>query len=427
MKVLWLCNIMLPAIAEALGCQPSNKEGWLSGLVSALNKNQQENGIALAVAFPTDKELDGCKGRIESLTYYGFWENTAAPEIYDVGLEERLKRIVEDYNPDVIHCFGTEFPHTLAMTKIMAKTDKVLIGVQGLCTCCAEVYMADLPEKIQNKVTFRDFVRKDSLKKQQQKFSRRGEHERRAIQLVKHITGRTEWDRDQVLSWNPGASYYVMNETLRSDFYRDVWQAENSVPHRIFVSQGDYPLKGLHYVLEAMPDIVKKYPDTTLVVAGNPIIRKKTLQGRIKVSAYGAYIEQLMERNGLQDKVVFLGKCNAEEMKAAYLQSSLFLCPSSVENSPNSLGEAMLLGMPCIAAKVGGIPSLFTDGVDGIMYQGGAKALADAVLRMWAEKDAGRTFGKNAREHALKTHDGEANYQRLIEIYHIIAGSGKEE
>lgn len=427
MKVLWLCNIMLPVIAEALGRGASNKEGWLSGLMTVLLERQQENNIIPAVAFPTDKSLDGCKGEVKGLTYYGFYENTDAPEEYDAELEERLAKILNDFKPDVIHCFGTEFPHTLAMTKAAEKPEKVLIGLQGLCTCCADVYMADLPKEVQKKVTFRDFVRKDSLQKQQFKFRQRGIHEREALRKVSHITGRTVWDRENVLSWNPDANYYCMNETLRSDFYEGGWCKEDAVSHRILLSQGDYPLKGLHYALLAMPRILESYPDAELCVAGNPIVREKTLKGRLKVSAYGQYIQQLIDKAKLRDKVHFLGKLDADGMKKAYLGSGLFLCPSAVENSPNSLGEAMLLGMPCVAAKVGGIPSLFTDGVDGILYEGGPTELADAVIRMWGSEEDMKAYGENARNHAGKTHDKEANYKRLVEIYEAVAAYGEKE
>ena len=59
MRVLWVCNIMLPVIAEHLGRETSNKEGWLSGLCSVILLRQKENRIDLHVAFPVEKEMDG--------------------------------------------------------------------------------------------------------------------------------------------------------------------------------------------------------------------------------------------------------------------------------------------------------------------------------------------------------------------------------
>lgn len=49
MKVLWLCNIMLPAVAEHFHRESSNKEGWLSGLLTAVLSHGDSNGIELAV------------------------------------------------------------------------------------------------------------------------------------------------------------------------------------------------------------------------------------------------------------------------------------------------------------------------------------------------------------------------------------------
>ena len=52
MKVLWICNIMLPVIAEALHKEASNKEGWLSGLLEQVAA-ENSSDLELAVAFRT--------------------------------------------------------------------------------------------------------------------------------------------------------------------------------------------------------------------------------------------------------------------------------------------------------------------------------------------------------------------------------------
>ena len=97
MKVLWLCNIMLPAVAEHFHRESSNKEGWLSGLLTAVLSHGDSNGIELAVAFPVTERLpssgDGHRGiRIScgenaqtSFTAYDFVEDTTRPDLYDPG------------------------------------------------------------------------------------------------------------------------------------------------------------------------------------------------------------------------------------------------------------------------------------------------------------------------------------------------------
>ncbi len=451
MKVLWICNIMLPAVAEHLNLPSSNKEGWLTGLASVIQERRDENEIELAVAFPvTSSEMDGCSGKAflqgKSLRYYGFYEDTVHPENYDEMLEGRLKRIMEDFKPDVVHCFGTEFGHTLAASRVCPDKRKLLIGIQGLCSVYAGAYMANLPVKVIHSVSFRDFLKKDSMLKQQKKYVIRGQREIEAIRNAGNITGRTHWDAFYSKYWNESAEYFVMNETLRPDFYNDQWQPENCDPHRIFVSQGDYPLKGLHYLLLALPAIRRKYPTVTVHVAGNSLVNYRTFKDKIKISAYGKYLRSIIAKNQLEDVVTFMGSLTAAQMKEQYLTAGLFLCCSSMENSPNSLGEAMLLGVPCVSADVGGISSIFSGGEDGILFRGFEKEqrytdydhiayereekeldgivqnLADAVIRIWSDEEARMSYCENARNHAKKTHDKEENYKRLTEIYATIAG-----
>ncbi|MDE7478689.1 MAG: glycosyl transferase 4, partial [Lachnospiraceae bacterium] len=279
MKVLWLCNIMLPFIAKSLGQRIVIKEGWLSGLASKLITNQEKNDITLAICFPESENRAFVKGdtslfikdKAQGINYYIFREDTIHPENYDAGMEESLGAVIKDFEPDIIHIFGTEYPHTLACVKAFGRPERTLIGIQGLCSAIAEVYMADLPHSVQKKKTFRDILKKDGLFEQQAKFAKRGEYEKEALSLVGHVTGRTHFDREMTKQYTPHAQYHFMNETLRSDFYNDIWNIDRIERYSLFLSQGNYPIKGLHYVIDILPEIVEEYEETIVYVAGDVI------------------------------------------------------------------------------------------------------------------------------------------------------------
>lgn len=428
-RVLWICNIMLPVIAKELGLSYSNREGWLTGIFNQL-AGEKEKKIELGICFPVTEWTGELKKErvspifVKGVPCYGFLEDLTHPECYDASMEESFKEIMADFKPDMIHIFGTEFPHALAAERAFGRPEKTLVGIQGLCSEIAKVYQAGLPDSIYRKRTFRDIVRKDSLRQQQEKFVKRGELEKKMIRLAGNITGRTRFDKEGTERINPKAVYHVMNETMRDSFYEGAWSLFDCEKHSIFFGQGDYPLKGFHFMLEAMPYILQKCPDAKLYVAGNSIMNYSTVKDKLKISAYGKYLLSLVKKYRLKDKIMITGRLTEKEMKERFLKANVFVCASVLENSPNTVGEAMLLGVPVVASKAGGIPDMITDGEDGLLFENkNAKMLAEKVLEVLEadkNKDAKEwieALSHAAKERAHRVHDGASNYNRLLEIY----------
>ncbi len=79
----------------------------------------------------------------------------------------------------------------------------------------------------------------------------------------------------------------------------------------------------------------------------------------------------------------------------------------------------MLLGVPCVAANVGGIPSMMVSGQDGILYPAGnVQALATAIMEIKEKEEITKLYSRNAKHHAYETHDSDNNYSQLMMVYY---------
>jgi glycosyltransferase involved in cell wall biosynthesis len=170
-----------------------------------------------------------------------------------------------------------------------------------------------------------------------------------------------------------------------------------------------------------MPIVLKRFPRARLFVAGQDVTGGRSLASRLKVTSYGKYIRELIRKNGLDDRVTFTGLLDEPAMRSRYLQSHVFALTSTIENSPNSLGEAMLLGVPCVAAAVGGVTDMARPDVDALTYQADAPyMLAHQICRVFSDDDLAERLSRNARSRAQMTHDIERNTATQLAIYHSI-------
>lgn len=414
MKLLWLCNMVPGKVREAIGGSASGGGLWVDSVLSGLLERPD---MEIRVLCPGEGE----SGEVNERCSYALFSE-GLPYVYLPELEKQFLEELEAFRPDVIHVWGTEYGHTLAMVNAAEKAgllDRLVISIQGLCSVYAGHYADGIPERVRRGSTFRDIVRRDNIKKQQEKFVRRGELEVEALRKARHVIGRTDWDLACTRLMNPRAKYHFCNETLRQPFYEGKWRYDSCQKHRIFASSCAYPVKGFHYLLEAFREIVKTYPDATLAVPGKSFLTASPLRR----TNYQKYLAELAREYGVADRIEFLGSLSAEGMRRAYLSANVFVLPSTIENSPNSLGEAMLLGMPCVSSLVGGVADLLTDEMEGRLYQSTASyMLAHYVMEMFSLGEKTEALGAAARQHARVTHDPGRNMDALLEIYRELGG-----
>jgi len=411
MKLLWLCNNAPGVVRSHLSGKPESAVNWVDHVLSGL----RSRGITVRILY---RGNSGSGVIDERCSYASFGEEL--PYVYRPELETVFRQELREFQPDVIHSWGVEYDHALAMVNAAeaeGKLSHMVASIQGLCGFIAEHYAEGVPQKAVSHSTFRDLVRKDNIRQQQEKFRLRGQLESRALQKLHHVIGRTSWDYARAKEVNPDIRYHFCNETLREVFYEGRWQYETCRRHSVFASSCSYPVKGFHYLLEAMAQVRKKYPDAVVTVTGRSYL-DGGWKARLRRGGYEAHLSKLTRKYHLEDAVQFLGNLSAADMKHSFLNSNVFVLPSTIENSPNSLGEAMLLGVPCVAAEVGGVKDMLRDGSEGYTYAPGqVNALAEHILALFAMEEKAAVLGEAAREHALATHDPENNLRELMMIY----------
>lgn len=416
MKVLWIVNIVMP---EALSLLKGNSThrisgGWLIGAAQELVKQQ---GVRLTIATVSKevKELTRLEG--EKIIYYllPFGKGNSHINHEYEAMWREVNRIEQ---PDVIHLHGTEFTHGLAYLEECG-SDRVCVSIQGLVSASLYYYYGLSRHEIRRSLTPYSLL-VGGILKGYRSFIRRGEVEKEIIRRVHHILGRTSWDRERIWAINPNATYHFCGETLRPEFYTDlIWKYDDCIPHSIFVSQASYPIKGLHMLLKAMPLVLKHYPDAKIRVAGNDVACLDGGKGLIKLTNYGQIIRKIIKRLDLKDIITFTGSLDAEEMRNEYLKSNVFVCSSSIENSPNSLGEAQILGVPVIASYVGGIPDMMEGDEEHLYRFEEIEMLAYKICQLF--KKEGSIDTSCMRQAALLRHNPDTNTRDMMTVYKTIS------
>lgn len=396
--------------------------GWLNSLFDTLVQSEDIN-LAIATTY-NGKELQ--KFQDEKVTYYMI--PGGATFSYNKKQEEYWKRVDKEFFPDLIHIHGTEFAHGLAFLNACPDR-KAIVSIQGLVHKMQEVYYGNIPIKeIIKNVTFRDIIKRDSIFQQKRKFEIRGKSEIEMIKRSDAVIGRTMWDYANTKYINPNEKYYIGNETLRKIFYNYEWNIEEIEKHTLFCSQASYTIKGFHYLLEAINILKKQYKDIKVYVAGPNIIGSSTLKLRLKMNGYAKYIVSIIKKYNLEEQIIFTGILNEEQITKRLLKTHVFVLPSVIENSSNSLGEAMMLGMPCVATNTGGTMDILEHNKEGYLYPYTEPAIcAEYISRIFENNKLACEIGKEARKIAQKRHNEEENSKQIIKIYKEIIGEKCDE
>ncbi len=410
MKVLWSVNTLSPKVAKAVGISYGHAISWVEAMSEKLSRNRD---ISLAIATTTsEKKLR--QAEHEGITYF------LLPR--DGDLHADWNQVLSDFAPDVIHAYGTEQKHNLPLIRCAEGKVPVVISLQGIITEYEKRYLGGISRKTINRhYSLAEFIFRKGIYSRQKEFRKQSKLEATMLREVKYIEGRSDWDRVMSAQISPDRQYYTCPRMIRRPFFDHHWTGEGIEPHSIFVHQGNYPIKGLHFLLQALAILKKSYPDLKLFISGNDFLLPSTGIKKYVKMGYKEYIKQIIKENGLREHLVFTGYLEADALAAHLTRMQVCVNPSAIENAPNSLAEAMIVGTPAVASYVGGSPEMLDNGRGGYLYRYDEyPMLADRIAHIFENPEEAREKSLYARALARTRHDPDTLESTIIGIYNAV-------
>lgn len=385
--------------------------GWISSLESELKKNPI---IELGVCFyynKTDKQV------INGTTYYSlkrpsksisytfkqiFSDKSRASVAHEVLAVPDLLQIVNDFKPDIIQVFGSENIYGILVNHVDIP---IVLHIQGLLSACYNTFLP--PGVSWNDYLFANWNPRHVISRFSNKlaWSRNVLSEQRMFKKIKYVVGRTEWDKSvsAVLGSVANPTYYHCDEILRDAFY---------------VDEQRRPSEKIIFVTTISAFLYKGY-DTVLKTAN---ILKNMVGLDFEWRVYG-YVATILaqKKSGLHPENVnvrLMGLASAEQLQDVLLSATAYIHTSYIENGCNAIGEAQMLGCPCIACNVGGVNTFIENNVSGYLVPSNdIYQLSYKMTYLAKNPECGRELGRTGKVAARKRHDKTSIANRVLAIY----------
>jgi glycosyltransferase involved in cell wall biosynthesis len=412
MRVLWFTYT--PSLSADYLKNKSVGGGWIGSLEAELSKIQT---VQLGISFNLDRDIKPFtinqtkyfpvynappKGKINKLV--SRWKK----RIKDEADIQPYLDIIDEFKPDIVHIFGTEGIFGLIISKV---TIPCIIHIQGVLTICVKKWYSGLTvvdilkysEKwrfLKGFGNYHDYLVNKKL----------AQRERRIFKKCKYFMGRTDWDRRVISVLSPNSTYFHCDEIIRPEFYSHDFVDEKSKPDFVILTTIRSPIyKGLEAVFECKRILNE-------MNFGSKVIWK--IAGISETDEISNIVERKYRSTFGENGIQLLGPLQENDLINEMLLADVFIHPSHIDNSPNSVCEAMLLGIPVIATFAGGIPSIIENNIEGLLVQDGDPyAMAGAIIEIKENYDRAISLGSHARKKALARHDKNKIVNDLVNIY----------
>ena len=409
-RLLWIVGYVLPdAVGD--GGEGMVFGGWVSEMVRELSITKH---VVLGVAMKASVD-ELIKKEVQDVTYY----YVPQERTYDVN-EAASIQVLNDFKPELLHAEGSELAYT--NTFLRNWKGKNVVSLQGVINGYEPYEYGGLNiDDFLFTLNLRNFFFAISMiANKKLRFNNRIKLERDTICRAENILGRTLWDRSQSFAINQKAPYFYCARNLRKPFYEKRWDIESKEDFSIFIGNSASPRKGAHFVLEAVGQLKKEFREVKLYIAGDTPFPNSRWDWKKRIG-YSSYLLRRIEKLGLQRSVEFLGNLNEEQMSDRLSRIHVYVMASVIENSPNTLGEAMIMGVPSVSSFNGGVPSMASDDTETLYYRDNdPRMMAFQIRRIFTNDELALRLSENGRIKALDTHDRNKNVQLLLRTYETI-------
>lgn len=395
-----------------------NGRGWID---SYINLFSSDSSIKLSVAYHT-RYPDKFR-QIGNVEYYpvrdGLTYNFKPFNIIPryLGKKECLKdidnfmNVINIVQPDIIHLFGSEWCGVRLLKECKFP---VVLHLQGIVSIynysffpnginLRDLYLNSLkvPVKTIKHISF-PFLYKNYIYMSQR--------EQEMLPFLKYTFGRTDWDKKSIKLIAPDCKYFHINEILRDPFYTAKKWNSNSINNKITILStiSDSSYKGLDVIFKTI-NVFKK-------------LSKQEIEWRIGgISDKSESAKLYKKLCKHKDCVKFLGILSAQSIIKELQNATVYLHPSYIENSANSICEAQYIGTPLIATNTGGSSTILSHNDAGILVSpSDPYEIVSAILQIWNNKDFALQLSQNEISTAEKRHDKMYIKAETIKAYKTI-------
>jgi glycosyltransferase involved in cell wall biosynthesis len=415
MRILYLLYNQRDSLTEFSNNLKINLS-WIDALFDELIKCET---ITIALAVPLNSNSFQ-KSQKEGITVYGL-PNTEEKNIFkkaykrltraneNSSVNSYIPQAIDDFKPDIIQIFGSENIFGLIAKE---QSTPVIIHIQGYLLVWQGKWFtgiskweqfryASLKDLLLMRGSYNDFFA----------FRKRAETEAIIIKNCKYFMGRTNFDKRIASLISPGSKYFHCEEFIRKIFFEKQWDfsLQNEITC-ISILRGN-SFKGVDLLVKVLL-ILKKHSVLSF---------KFKICGTSENDDIIKIIRKKYRKEINFKEIEFLGRLTADDLVKQLCNSNFYVHPSYIENSPNSICEAMALGMPIIATNVGGVSTIVENEVQGILVQEGEPySFAGAIIELTNNYEKANKLGRNARIKAFKRHNPNDILDGILKIYNTI-------